>query len=271
MQQSHPHAFSTNMNAADIQRLKELLPTTLGSEEIRETIASQILRRSIFSARMASATHLSNLREVLTQISAGTMDRGTATLELTRSLQNIGHSPLDWHGITNPASRARIDLIVRTNRQDAASCAQIMGQTEDTLDDYPGWELRRFSGRRAPRGDWHRRWEAAGNAVGWEGAARHTGDFPEWSFIALKSSPIWAALGSGAGGFRDARGADRPPFAFGSGLAWDDVERERCEKLGIIRPGERIAIRQPDMSPSAAELSDARERTGFDLSGGLDK
>lgn len=44
------------MTPEEIQRVKDLLPTTLGSEEIRGTIAADILRRSVFSARMASAT-----------------------------------------------------------------------------------------------------------------------------------------------------------------------------------------------------------------------
>ena len=43
------------MNPADIMRIKELLPTDLGSDELREQIAADILRRSVFSARMESA------------------------------------------------------------------------------------------------------------------------------------------------------------------------------------------------------------------------
>lgn len=258
------------MNQSDIQRVKNLLPTDLGSDEIRETIASQILRRSIFSARMASASYLSDLRDVLTRISAGAIDRATAVRELTASLGRIGASPADGGGLSNPASRARLDLIVRTNRQTAASVAQIQSQTPDTLDDYPGWELRRFSGRRAPREDWAERWRSAGDSVGWAGAARHSGNFPEWSFIALKSSPIWQALGDGAGGYRDTLGNPYPPFAYASGLAWDDVERERCEALGLVKPGEMVRMPpSPDMAPDADELADARRRTGFDLSEGM--
>ena len=51
------------MKPADIMRLKELLPTELGSEEIREQIARDILARSVFSARMESAHYLKRLRE----------------------------------------------------------------------------------------------------------------------------------------------------------------------------------------------------------------
>ena len=40
------------MKPADIIRLKDLLPTSLGSDEIREQIAADILRRSVFSARL---------------------------------------------------------------------------------------------------------------------------------------------------------------------------------------------------------------------------
>ena len=258
------------MTQDDIQRVKDLLPTNLGSEEIRETIASQILRRSIFSARQASAPYLSELRDVLIKVSAGTMDRATAVRDLTAFLGRIGISPLDGHGITNHASRARLDLILRTNRQAAASVAQIMQQTPDTLDDYPGWELRRFSSRNVPRKDWPERWRAAGESVGWEGAAPHSGDIHERSFIALKSSPIWQALGDGAGGYRDTLHHGYPPFAHGSGLAWDDVERERCERLGLIKAGEKArGPSAPDMSPSPKEFAETVERTGFDLSEGI--
>ena len=52
------------MTPEDIQRVKDLLPTTLGSEEIRGTIAADILRRSVFSARMASATYLAQIRHL---------------------------------------------------------------------------------------------------------------------------------------------------------------------------------------------------------------
>ena len=52
------------MNAAEIERIKDLLPTSLGSEEIRRNVAADILRRSVFSARMESARYLARVREV---------------------------------------------------------------------------------------------------------------------------------------------------------------------------------------------------------------
>ena len=97
---------------------------------------------------------------------------------------------------------------------------------------YPGWRFTRVSPRRVPRTDWPQRWAAAGAACGFEGASRT-------SFVALKDSPIWAALGSGAGGFSDATGSDVPPFAYGSGMGWVRASRAECIKLGLIKGEKR--------------------------------
>ena len=52
--------------------------------------------------------------------------------------------------------------------------------------------------------------------------------------VALKSSPIWQALGDGAGGFRDTLGNPYPPFAFGSSYAWVHVDRLEARELGLL-------------------------------------
>jgi hypothetical protein len=55
--------------------------------------------------------------------------------------------------------------------------------------------------------------------------------------VALKTSPIWAEIGRGAGGYLDTIGTEYPPFAFGSGLAWVNVGRRewkrRCAAEGV--------------------------------------
>ncbi|MBR2939389.1 MAG: hypothetical protein IKC15_05980, partial [Kiritimatiellae bacterium] len=81
--------------------------------------------------------------------------------------------------------------------------------------------------RKVPRDDWDRRWAAAGAATGWQGACSD-------DYVALKDSPIWAALGEGAGGFRDAIGNPFPPFAFGSGMSWARVSRAEAAELGLV-------------------------------------
>ena len=126
------------------------------------------------------------------------------------------------------ANEPRIDLIVKTQRRMAQSLGQIVaGSTPGQLRRYPAWRLVRGGTRMVPRADWLRRWIAAGSESGWQGACKD-------DFVALKSSPIWAALGAGAGGFRDAIGNPFPPFAFGSGMTWERVSRGECAALGLV-------------------------------------
>ena len=151
----------------------------------------------------------------------------------------------------------------------AASVANIAAETPATLEEWPAVELTRFVGRGAPRADWHERWQAAGDSVGWEGAAKDAGGFPDWRMVALKGSPIWAALGNGVGGYRDTLGNPYPPFAYGSGLAWADVSRDEAIELGLIDPEVGRAVpgepqEAPSLSPSDADIADAVSRLGFD-------
>ena len=243
------------MPPEDIQRIKDLLPTTLGSEEIRDQIAADILRRSVFSARMASATYLARIRDVCSRMLAGEINQATAALELTRALADMGHSPQDPGGLTNPASLRRLNLILDTQTQMAASVARIDNQTEATIALWPAWELVRFEGRTQPRQDWPARWRAAGESVGWQGALQRR-------FIALKGSPIWAALGQGAGGFRDTLGNPYPPFAYSSGLDWMEVSADECARLGLATGGAEEPPRA-ELSPGEQDILDAIDRYGF--------
>ena len=253
------------MDPAEIIRIKALLPTDLGSDEVKEQVAADILRRSIFSARMEDLRHLAAIRDVCADVVAGAINQATARERLLGSLARMGHSPLDDGGISNPASIKRLDLIIDTQRQMAASVANIAAETPATLEEWPAVELTRFVGKSVPRADWAERWNAAGESVGWEGAAKGVGGFPDWRMVALKSSPIWQALGDGAGGYRDTLGNPFPPFAYGSGLAWADVSRDEAIELGLIQPDEQVpAPAAPSLSPSDADIADAVSRLGFD-------
>lgn len=253
------------MTAADIIRIKELLPTAMGSDELREQVAADILRRSVFSARMESARYLARVRDVCAEFADGAINLADARLALMDQLARMGHSPTDGGGISNPASISRINLIVKTQRRMAASVGRLNAQTETSVELFPAWELTRFSERGAPRTDWDRRWTAAGNAVGWEGALRRAGEWPDWKMVALKSSPIWEALGNGAGGFRDTLQNPFPPFAFGSGLSWLDVSRADCVKYGLISDDEKVSAPEPaSLSPADKEIAEAARLTGFD-------
>ena len=267
------------MKPEDVIRLKELLPTTLGSAEIREQLAGDILRRSIFSARMASASYLAKIREVCERVVSGEINQAEATTRLLTCLKSMGYdtetgNPTD---LADPASERRLNLIVDTQRLMAASVARLAGETEGTLEQFPGWELCRMGSRAAPRKDWLARWHAAGDAVGWQGARQNPiyGDEMAFGFLALKSSPIWAALGSGVGGYRDTLGNPYPPFAYGSYMDGVDVDRETAEKLGLggLEGLEGLegsfdhqtsqTTKLPKLSPDDAELLEAAKRVGW--------
>ena len=245
------------MTAADVIQIKELLPTSLGSEEIREQIARDILQRSVFSARMESARYLAKIRDVCAQIAAGEINQADARLRLVTLLEQMGHSPQDGGGITNPASIRRLNLIIDTQRQMAASVAVLSEQTEATVAMWPAWELTRLETRAVPRPDWDRRWAAAGLACNFEGALKDR-------LIALKNSPIWQHLGNGAGGYRDTLGNPYPPFAFSSGMDWVEVDRDKCIALGLIKEGEDIAAPSlASLTPGERDIAEAVERYGF--------
>ncbi len=245
------------MDAAEIQRIKDLLPTSFGTDEIRARYARAILERAVFSAKMESAKYLARVREICAQILEGRINQATARAELLKELEAMGHSPLDGGGITNPASIRRLNLVVDTQRAMAANVAKIAGQTEETVAKWPAWELTRARGRRVPRDDWDRRWRAAGESCGWAGAVRG-------EMVALKRSPIWQALGNGAGGFRDTLGNPYPPFAFGSGLGWLQVPRARCAELGLVSDDEETELPEsPTLTPFESDVAEAAERLGF--------
>lgn len=251
------------MKPEDVERIKDLLPTTLGSGEIRGKIAADILRRAVLSARMADAPYLAKIREVATAMSAGKINQADARAQLLAILEQMGHSPLDDGGLKNPASIRRLNLILDTQTQMASSVARLSEQTEATLDLFPAWQLARLETRDMPRADWMQRWNAAGEACDWEGALRRP-------MIALKSSPIWAELGNGAGGFRDTLGNPYPPFAYSSGLDWVDVSRETCERLGLSCPDSQAPSRA-SLTPGERDIADAIRRYGFpEIGDGLD-
>ena len=264
------------MSPAEIERLKELLPTSLGSAELREQIAADILRRSVFSARMEWARYLAEVRDVASAMLSGEIERGEGERRLLRVLAALGHPTEGAEALTDPASERRLRLVLDTQCQMAESVARLTQQTEAVVAQYPGWELCRVGERRLPRKDWLARWSLAGNSVGWEGAVQHPiyGDATAYGFLALKSSPIWQALGDGVGGFRDTLGNPFPPFCYSSGMAWLDADRETCERYGLIglrslRGSEGSEPSLPSLSPAEAEILEAAKAVGFDISEGL--
>lgn len=214
------------------------LATGMSSAELKAGWPARIKDHSIFSARTTSQSYIDMVKKRLTEVAAGEVTPQHAEAMLRRTLADLGYSPEagfpDAQGKVPPAtpgnirdlsSSRRIQLILDTNVKQARSMGQLAASEDPMLlMMQPAWELTRVGARKKPRGDWLRRWAAAGGKVGWRGALKRR-------MVALKTSPIWQALADGAGGFKDAIGTPYPPFAFGSGLAWAAVGRGKWKKM----------------------------------------
>lgn len=238
---------------AEIILSKVPLPTHLDSAEIRSRVAREIRERALFSARMASMQYLKSLQRVLAAYADGQLNAADARLRLMGVLDSLGLSE-GSNALTDPGSARRLNLILQTQKQMAAAVARIDSQSPAILEQWPAWRLTRFGSRREPRTDWLRRWQAAGEAVGWKGAHRRL-------LVALKSSPIWEALGRGAGGFRDTLGNPYPPFAYGSGMDWEDVSAEETERLGLDPTSAHP--QRASLAPDERDILEAMGRTGL--------
>lgn len=230
------------MSIADDILARATLPTHLSSQEIRDQWAQRIREQSVFSARTTDESYLQSLRSTLAQVVDGRINGARAREILLRKLDEIGYDaeaggfpgdegipPAAAGSLRDLASARRLKLILETNETVGYSLANLARASDpDVMALQPGWRLIPGRYRKAPRADWEARWKAAGESVGWKGASRT-------EFTALKDSPIWAALGAGAGGYRDTMGNPYPPFAWGSGLTWVDVDRDTCITLGILQ------------------------------------
>ncbi|RYD38526.1 MAG: hypothetical protein EOP87_01440 [Verrucomicrobiaceae bacterium] len=224
------------------------LPTSLGTQELREQMGAEVMARSVFTARGTNAIFVSGMKDVIDQVAAGEMDEASARLALLDLLRATGYTPEGGFpdapaGSVPPAvagsiedlsSFRRLDLIVKTQLAKMAGAGQqARGSDPDRLAQFPAWELIRLDPKSAPRNwsgnaptekDPRPRWVTAG------GTLKHGG-----RMIALKGDPIWGELGSFEN-FPDGLGVDHPPFAFGSGMGWQEVSRAECDALGITGP-----------------------------------
>ena len=238
-------------------------PTAEASAAIRRNWDERIKAEAVFGARITSRAYCDAIKRVLAEVVGGTLTPQDAERRLRETLRGLGYSPQAGFpgrdggvppaspmSIRDLSSSRRIQLIIDTNVKRARSMGQVASSEDPVmLMATPAWELTRTGARKKPRGDWRRRWAAAGAKCGWAGAAKQ-------KMVALKTSPIWQALADGAGGFDDTLGSPFPPFAFGSGLAWVGVGRKEWKR---ICAAEGIDDGLGDVDAKAAEL-DAERR-----------
>ncbi len=246
--------------AAQIAEIRALLPTSLGSAELRDRIAADIRARAIFVSRLSSAIVLSTVKVMVDRLAAGEIDEATARVTIMQVVRAVGYTPEggfpdDPPGTVPPAipgslqdlsSLRRINFILRTQLAMLRGRGQqLRGTAPERLRQFPAWELVRVQQKVAPRrwGGMHDgtppmrggdidprpRWIIAGGVVRAGGR-----------LIALKGDPVWGELGS-SGNFDDALDVDYPPFAFNSGMRWREVPRSECIALDVVGPdGESI-------------------------------
>ena len=211
------------MTAADKILQKALVGSGLDSRQW-SAVQAGLRDRAFFSATVEDVRVLGAFRDAAARLAAGETDPSSARIALRDALSAAGYRPPDAEdqgpgGIRNLMSQRRLDLILKTNVQQARGWAQFMeGTTPGALLAYPAQRLVRVRQRRMPR-DWAARWKDAGDAVGWQGACRD-------EFVALKLSPIWAELSR--------FGTPYPPFDFNSGMGVEDVGRRKARELGLL-------------------------------------
>lgn len=231
--------------AVRLAQERGLLPTTLSTAELQE-FTERLKERIFFSARFSNLSVLEQVKEMVERYVKGeglNSDLAQLRLEARKIIVNAGYTPEGGFpgdaelgippatagSLRDLTSERRLNLIFDTQ----ASMMRGLGQQLRGLDPtalriYPAYELVRIKQAQAPR-DWEQRWKTASDNVDHVGvAAADTG-----RLVALKTSPIWQALGSSAL-FKDALNVEHPPFAFSSGMAWSVVSREEAGKLGLV-------------------------------------
>jgi hypothetical protein len=244
-----------------VERLRGKAPvaTALGSAAWADTPLA-IRERSIWSAHVNSARAISAIQTKIGEaldVYAGpgrsTMDRSKFVSEM-RSIMREEGLDTGGRGLTNPASRRRLELIYNFQTEDAMSYGRWKSdQDPDALDAYPAQEFLRVESRRVPPNDWPDRWKAAG------------GRLFGGRMIALKTDPVWMALSR--------FGRPWPPFDYESGMGIEDVSREDAEDLGLLKPGETVSPAEvsQDFNQALEESVkglDAEEKQWLELSSG---
>ncbi len=274
------------LDAALMARLREVLPTSLGTAELRE-LGAGFLGRAAFTARGSNLVFTTQLKKIVDELTAGSLGEGQARTALWEVLDQLNYTPEGGFpdalpgevppavagSIQDLSSYRRRDLIIRTQLDLMQGRGeQYRGQLPISLAQAPAWELVRKGEVETAR-DWPARWAVAGGKpLQREGISKNAHqrvDAPT-GMIALKGDPVWGELGS-YDNFQDALGVDHPPWCFNSEMGWRELRRAECEALGITGPnGEsiddwqasqpltqagKLALPEPELSVAEAEAA----------------
>ena len=227
--------------ALDIASARGTLPTWMSTGQMRRKVAASVRRRAVYSARMTHATAVQHTKDVVDRVLKGGLgnDFAQGRLELRNLFRRLGYTPETGFpgdealgipparpgSLKDLTSDRRLNLILNTQMQLMRGVAQkTRGMDGTRVKLFPAWELVRYAPRRNER-DWPARFRAVGYDLPVDGEGRER-------LVAVKGSPVWAALGNSAL-FDDALDVDHPPFAFESGMGWLEVHWDEAEKIGL--------------------------------------
>lgn len=219
-----------------VERLSKKTPigSVLKSADWQQ-VPLMLRERAQFSAGVTSARVLQAIQDRLSgqvqQLRENVGEGKTAIYDRSSFIDSIREIARD-EGLTpqEPEKRGGLQDITSIPRLGMVydmQNAMASGYATWKLDQNEGalalWPAYRFgpSTARVPRTTWLARWAEAGASVGWKGALQK-------EMVALKTSPIWAALSR--------FGTPWPPFDYGSTRELEDVEREEAIELGLIGP-----------------------------------
>lgn len=249
-------------------RRKKLLPTSLGSADLRR-LSADLRRQALFSARTTHAGYLGQLAKVIDDFLAGTINTSTARLRLVQALDRLNYSPetgfpgdeksvppADPGSLQDLGSDSRIQLILDTQAELAFGRGQeIAGAV--TVNTHPAWELVRLVVTENQR-DWPERWAEAGGVLS------------DGRMMALKSDPIWKQLGN-SGLFADALDTTHPPFAFNSGMGWAPIDLVEARDFGLIGRDEVLPIPSADQVTKHTQLPPVPSKLPQDIRRALEE
>lgn len=235
---------SGNLKPVDPDKKPQLVDTEGWSK-----VQAGLRDRAFFSSQVTQTKILYAMRQNVAELVSGGKDESEVRRDLREYLLKVGYdADADLQPgeksrrgtIKDLMTKARLDVMMRTNADQARGYAShIRATSAGAILAAPAYELVRVERRKAER-DWDKRWEDAAKKVGWEGVARNG------SHIALKTSPIWAALSR--------FGNPYPPFDFNSGMGVRNVRKSVCREIGLLGPDEQPKIpEKPDFNGNLAE------------------